>query len=115
MELFYPAPQNLPEGTRRSIRMDKKKPVLAIKVQQQPKKAEPRAYTHGAKTEAIITAISAGEFLSIDRIVEMTGAGKSTVEGVLSRADKRGQIEKTIVPGPGRARFKLYRMKSHAC
>ena len=115
LDLLYPLPVDPPGKASRSIRMDRKRPAWTIKDVEKPAKAEkrsePRSYTHGEKTEAIIAALSAGEFVSIASIVEATGAGKSTVEGVLSRADKRGEIEKKVIKGAGRARYKYYRMR----
>lgn len=114
MDLFYP-PRELPEGTRRTIRFDKKRPDWTPK-ETVKKEAEPRAgrtYVHGKKTQAILEALATepGKFVSVQTLIELTGAGKSTVEGVLAQANKRGEIEKKLVKGKGRVRYKYYRLK----
>lgn len=113
IDLLYPLPVDPPGKASRSIRMDKKRHDWTAKEKptKAEKRSEPRSYTHGEKTESIIAALSTGRFVSIAIIVETTGAGKSTVEGVLSRADKRGEIEKKVINGAGRARYKYYRMR----
>lgn len=118
MDLFYP-PRELPQGTRRAIRFDKKQREAAPK-EPVKKDAEPRAgrsYVHGKKTQAIIEALGTDEFISVQTLIELTGAGKSTVEGVLAQANKRGEIEKKLIKGKGRVRFKYYRLKGadHGC
>lgn len=112
MDLFYP-PRELPEGERRTIRFDKKRPDWTPK-EPVKKDAEPRAgrsYVHGKKTQAILEALGTDEFISVQTLIELTGAGKSTVEGVLAQANKRGEIEKKLIKGKGRVRFKYYRLK----